>query len=140
MLKQGIDEIGHRQLREELAPLLRKLGETGRPAAVTNRNKIEAVIVPARTFDEMAQAQADLGQLRNVLPLLLAAAAAGTAIPSETLDHFGLTGAFDWRSINAFQAAFPVRITHDESGAPLPTLRSARPAIAVELEDELTLE
>lgn len=139
MLKQGIDEIGHRQLREELAPLLRRLGETGRPTAVTNRNKVEAVIVPARVFDEMAQAQADLGQLRDVLPLLLAAAAAGAAIPSQTLDHFGLTGAFDWRAINAFQAAFPVRITHDEMGVPLAKLPAARPTAPDESEDELAL-
>jgi hypothetical protein len=29
---------------------------------------------------------------------------------------------FDWRALNAFQARYPVEITHDEEGHPLPTI------------------
>jgi hypothetical protein len=54
------------------------------------------------------------------LHLLVAAARAGLALPSETLEALGLELPFDWRAVNEFQARFPVALTHDEQGAPLP--------------------
>jgi antitoxin (DNA-binding transcriptional repressor) of toxin-antitoxin stability system len=126
-LKQRVEEVGHRQLREELAPLLRRLAKTGRPTAVTNRNRVEAFIVPAAAYGELERARDNLAELRDVLPLLLAGAAAGARIPSETLERLGIAPAFDWKRLNAFQAAFPVRITEDEEGGRLPKLR--RPMI-----------
>jgi PHD/YefM family antitoxin component YafN of YafNO toxin-antitoxin module len=139
MLKHELEEVGHRQLREQLAPLLRQLGETGRPTAVTNRNKVEAILVPAPMFEDLERARIDLDQLRNVVPLLLAAATAGAAIPSETLDQLGLTEKFDWRLLNAFQSAFPVRITHDDMGRPIPRLPRGRPVPVSESEDDLAM-
>jgi prevent-host-death family protein len=135
----GIEEIGHRELRESLAPLLRRMAETGRPAAVTNRNRLEAVLVPAPTFQELQQAQMDLAELRDVLPLLLAAAAAGASIPSTTLERLGVAPDFDWRRLNAFQAAFPIRLSQTEDGHELVRSRGASILAAEETTDELEL-
>ena len=126
-----LQEVGHRQLREELAPLLRRLSETGQPTAVTNRNRVEAVLIPPAEYDELAQARSDLAELRDVLPLLLAGAAAGARIPSTTLERLGIVSDFDWKRVNAFQAAFPIRISQDEEGHILPRLRTA-PLLSVE--------
>jgi hypothetical protein len=51
--------------------------------------------------------------------LLVAAAGAGVALPSETRETLGVEMPFDWRAVNEFQARFPVALTHDEQGAPL---------------------
>jgi PHD/YefM family antitoxin component YafN of YafNO toxin-antitoxin module len=134
-----IDEVGHRQLREELAPLLRRLAQTGRATAVTNRNRVEAILVPAAAYNDLERARNDLAELRDGLPLLLAAAAAGASIPSTTLERLGLGGTFDWRRVNAFQAAFPIRISQDEEGGPLPRLRPATIMPVEESPEELDL-
>lgn len=136
-MKQRIPEIGHRQLREELAPLLRRLAQSGGPAAVTNRNRVEAFLVPAATFEELERARDSLAELRDVLPLLLAAAAAGAGIPSSTLERLGIEVDLDWRRINAFQAAFPIRITQDEEGRRLTKLPIAMHRPIEETEEDL---
>jgi len=123
---EDIEQVGHRKLRENLSPLLRRLTKSGRMAAVTNRNKVEAVLVPARAFEEWAHAKADLGRLRQVMPLLMAAVSAGVAIPSETIQALGIQFEFDWKRLNAFQAAFPIRISHGEEGHPLASMPSPR--------------
>lgn len=138
-MTQPIQEVGHRQLREELAPLLRRLAQTGRPTAVTNRNRVEAVLVPAAAYKELERARNDLAELRDVLPLLVAAAAAGASIPSSTMARLGLKGDFDWRRVNAFQAAFPIRITQGEGGDRLPQLRRAAHIPVDESVEELEL-
>lgn len=138
MIKHEL-QVGHRQLREELADLLRQVGETGGPTAVTNRNRVEAVLLSATRFEELQRKELDLDQLRDVVPLLLAAAAAGAAIPSEALDRFGLKANFDWRLLNAFQSAFPIHITHDETGRRLPSLPRAIPMTVLESDDELAM-
>ena len=71
------------------------------------------------------------------MPLLIAAVSAGAAIPSETLDSLGIKFDFDWRRLNAFQAAFPTRITHGEGGEPLPKMPAIRHIPVLEADDEL---
>src|SRR5207302_9364591 len=97
----------------------------------------EAYLVPEAVFSQWATAQADLGRLRQALPLLMAAVSAGAAIPSETLRAIGIEYEFDWEKLNAFQATFPISITHDETGKPLPHLSSAMPVPTHESDDEI---
>ncbi len=135
-----IRAIGHRQLREELAPLLRELTEARAAAAVTNRNKVEAFLVPAPLYQELAQARDDLDQLRGLVPLLMAAVSAGAAIPSDALKRSGIHIEFDWKRVNLFQAAYPVHITHDEEGRNLPTTPPIMHHAIGESDEELDLK
>lgn len=69
--------------------------------------------------------------------MLQAAVAAGVSLPSDTLDRLGLNPPeFDWRALNAFQARYPVEITHDEDGRPLPAAVSVTHTPVTEAEDE----
>jgi len=67
----------------------------------------------------------------------MAAVSAGAAIPSQTLDSLGVQFEFDWQRLNAFQAAFPISITHDENGKPLAKMTNAQPAPTLESDDEI---
>ena len=138
-MDRQIDEIGHRELRERLGPVLKRISKSGRMAAVTNRNRIEAVLVPASMFDQWAKAKADLERLKGVMPLLMAAVSAGATIPSETLENLELELPFDWRRLNALQAAFPITISQDEQGQPLPTMPSIHHNPMAESDEELIL-
>lgn len=91
-------------------------------------------------WSELRSRTQEAERLRAALPLLLAAARAGVAVPSETFETLGLPVAEDWRALNALVAALPVRLTHDPEGQPLP----AQPAHlslqrVSEDEDELVL-
>lgn len=69
--------------------------------------------------------------------MLRAAVAARVSLPSDTLDRLGLSPPeCDWRALNAFQARYPVEITHDERGCPLPPAVSVTHTPVTEAEDE----
>jgi PHD/YefM family antitoxin component YafN of YafNO toxin-antitoxin module len=142
-----VKEIGRRQLRERLAPLLNDLEKGRTLAAVTNRNKVEAFLVPVplfeeyeQAFDERDQAQGELRELRDLVPLLIAALSSGAAIPSELLSRAGIRLDYDWKKINALQAAYPLRITHDEEGRPLATMPPISHHPIAESDEEFELE
>lgn len=115
-----VELVGRRDLRHHTGEVLARTIEVGRTAAVTNRNRIEAYLVPAGDFEALREQADELERLQGVLPLLLAAADANVALPSETLGRLGVAPPLDWRALNAFQAAYPVELTHGEDGEPLP--------------------
>lgn len=121
----NVIEVGHRELRENLRGVLDRLTATGKPSVVTNRRQVEAVMVTAETFDALEKDRAALAELRGLVPMLVAAVAAGAAIPSETLSRLGVSIPFDWRALNRFQAAYPIRITQDEEGHPIDSVQAS---------------
>ncbi|HET8751953.1 MAG TPA: hypothetical protein VFM43_05455 [Gaiellaceae bacterium] len=131
-----VERVGHRGLRDGLNAFLGRSIHKGRIAVLTNRNEDECFLVPPERFEEMAEAEASLGLLKTTLPLLLTAARAGAAIPSETLDQLGIEIPFDWKALNLFQAHYPVTITHGQEGDALPVLATATPMMISEAEDD----
>lgn len=71
-------------------------------------------------------------ELRSTLPLLLAAATAGVAIPSETLSRLvpGLDNS--WEAVAHFAASFPVELTRGEGGEPIAHGRLRGADVAIE--------
>jgi len=112
--------VNHRTLKDQQGRVFREEVARGRTVAITNNNEVDGYLVPPRTYEEARQALDDLQLMKAALPLLVAAARVGVAIPSDTLETLGVELPFDWRALNEFQARFPIALTHDEQGAPLP--------------------
>lgn len=91
--------------------------------AVTHYNDVEGYLVSADQMRDMTERlskmEAREQELRQTLPLVLAAAKAGVAIPSETLARFAPGLDESWESIAEFAAAFPLRLSAGERGEPL---------------------
>lgn len=137
--KPEVESIGRRELKHELGRVLARTVARGHPAALTNHGAVEAFLVPPRAYEELRDAEGEVARLRAALPLLVAAASAGVAIPSESLERLGIDLDFDWRALNAFQARFGVPITHGDDGAPLPPMPSTAPLSVEESDEELVL-
>lgn len=125
----GVDahSVGHTELRARLRDVLGRLREADRPVAVTNHNRVEAILVAPADFGRMSHAEEELERLRSTMPILIAALKTGVAYPADSLR--GLLGtelSLDWRRMNAFQAAFPAQIAGDEDGTALPAATSAK--------------
>lgn len=135
-LRVGTKEFRTQVSARKIRALLRKhrAVEVGR-----YRGEPDAVVLAPEVFEELVSDHDQLESLRDALPLLLAALRSGVAIPSDTLDRLGVELPADgWQDLNAFQAAFPLELTHGEDGAPLAraSVGTARPfeEIAEELE------
>ncbi|MGH2988164.1 MAG: hypothetical protein ACRDLO_15975, partial [Solirubrobacterales bacterium] len=76
---------------------------------------------------------------REAIPLLMAAAAAGAAVPSRTLRELGIEIPFDWRALNRFTAATAVTFTEGEGGELWAVAPTAMPEAVIEDETELAL-
>lgn len=135
----NIEAVGHVELRSHLPEVIGRLTTANPAVAVTNRNRVEAILVDPAGYEELTEAGEELARVRATLPILVAAMTSGTAFPSESLR--GLVGtdlAIDWRRMNAFQASFPVETTHGEDGHPLPAPpKVLRHEPIDELDDEL---
>ncbi len=117
-----LEHVGVRDLKNRLSAVLDGSVRQGRAVLVTNHNRPDAVLLSPAAYEELVAERERREQLGSTVAMLLAAVAAGVSIPSETLEELGLAPAeFDWRALNAFQARYPVDITHDEEGRPLPT-------------------
>ncbi len=98
---------------------------------VTHYNSVDAYLVsPGRMRDmatRIASADEREREIQATLPLILAAARAGVAIPSESLDRIAPGLDDSWQAIAEFAAAFPLRLSRGEHGEPLTrgTLRAA---------------
>ena len=115
-----IDRVSHVELRDHLSEVVRSVRD-GRRVAVTNHNRIEVYIVAESELASLSDAAAERDRIRSVVPLLLAAVKSGVAFPSEALRSLiGSELLIDWSAMNAFQAAFPIEVTHDDQGQPLP--------------------
>lgn len=82
-------------------------------------------------------------ELRETLPLVLAAARAGVAIPSESLERIAPDLDRSWRAVAEFAAAFPVHLSRGEYGEPLTRARlraAAGPIGEYGDDDELNLD
>ena len=112
--------VGHRQLRERLGPVLEEVCASGTAVEIVNRGRPEAVVISHEAFLRLSSADRELGEVRASVALLLAAAGAGAAIPSETLHRLGIVIPLDFDRLQSFQAHFPARVTGDERGQPLP--------------------
>lgn len=112
-------EITHRALKNEQGRVFREIDERG-VVAVRNRDRIDGILMSPSIFADLRSRADEAQRLRAVLPLLLAAARTGVAIPSETFETLGIPGRYDWEALDDLLAALPVTITHGEEGEPLP--------------------
>lgn len=128
------EAVGHRRLKNHLSEVLRETVEKGEAVPISNRGEVDGYLMPPTVVEELEQAE----RLRETLPLLMAAVAAGAAIPSQTLRNLGIEIPFDWRALNRFSARTPISFTQGEDGEPWIALPDARPEKL--LEDEADFE
>jgi len=127
------ETVGHRRLKNHLPEVLRESVHQGEAVPISNRGKVDGYLMPPGVVEELERAE----RLRETLPLLMAAAAAGAAIPSQTLRDLGIEIPFDWRALNRFTARMPVAFTQGEDGEPWIAPPDAQPEPV--LEDEVDL-
>jgi antitoxin (DNA-binding transcriptional repressor) of toxin-antitoxin stability system len=115
--------------------------------AVTHYNEVDAYLVPPAQLSDMAARlnEADIREreLRDTLPLVLAAARAGVAIPSESLERIVPTLDQSWRAVAEFAASFSLRLSRGEHGEPLTRGRLHAAAAPIEEfgeDDDLILD
>jgi hypothetical protein len=131
-------EITHRTLKNEQGRVFREIDDKG-VVAVRNRDRVDGILMSPTKFAELRARADDLDRLRAALPLLLAAARTGVAIPSETFETLGIPGRGDWQALSERLADVPITITHGEDGEPLPDLSGVDLSTEAvgELDDEL---
>jgi PHD/YefM family antitoxin component YafN of YafNO toxin-antitoxin module len=134
------DTIGHRKLKNQLGKVFEQTVGRGRAAAITNRNRVDAYLVPPEAFEEMQRATEEVERLKETISLLLIAVSAGVAIPSQTLKALDIELPFTWQELNAFQARFPIKITHSEEGLPLAPAPELTHQMVEESDEELIFE
>jgi antitoxin (DNA-binding transcriptional repressor) of toxin-antitoxin stability system len=129
------EPVGRRKVKNQLSAVLRETVERGVAAPISNRGEVDAYLVPPEARDELERAE----RLREAIPLLMSAAAAGAAVPSQTLRDIGIEIPFEWRALNRFTARGDVTFTEAEDGEPWVVAPAAEPEIVVEDETELDL-
>jgi hypothetical protein len=127
--------VGHRRVKNELPAVIRDTVGRGLIAPITNRGEVDAYLVPPEAREELERAE----RLREAIPLLMAAAAAGAAIPSQTLRELGIEIPFEWRALNRFTARTAVAFTEGEDGEPWVAAPEAVPETVLEDETELSV-
>jgi len=113
-------------------------GHAGEPFALGPYGRPEVVVIPAELFQQMADARRQLNEMSRTMPILLAAAQAGVAFPSESLAALGYRPEFDANKLADFVSHFAVADTHNEEGQPLSESRVSLAHEPVE-EDDLEL-
>jgi antitoxin (DNA-binding transcriptional repressor) of toxin-antitoxin stability system len=129
------EPVGRRRVKNHLSAVLRETVARGVAAPIANRGEVDAYIVPPEARAELERAE----RLREAIPLLMSAAAAGAAVPSQTLRDLGIEIPFDWRELNRFTARADVTFTVGEEGEPWAVAPAAEPEIVAEDETELDL-
>jgi antitoxin (DNA-binding transcriptional repressor) of toxin-antitoxin stability system len=129
------EPVGRRKVKNQLSAVLRETVERGVGAPITNRGEVDAYLVPPEARAELERAE----RLREAIPLLMSAAAAGAAVPSQTLRDIGIEIPFEWRALNRFTARADVTFTEGEDGQPWLVAPAAEPEIVVEDDTELDL-
>jgi prevent-host-death family protein len=127
------ETVGHRKLKNHLSEVLRETVQRGEAVPISNRGRVDGYLMPPGVIEELDHAE----KLRETLPLLMAAAASGAAIPSQTLRDLGIEVPFDWKSLNRFTARTPVTFTQGENGEPWVALAGEPEAV---LEDDADFE
>ena len=121
-------------MKNHLSEVLRETVQLGEAVPISNRGKVDGYLMPPSVVEELERAE----KLKETLPLLMAAAASGAAIPSQTLSDLGIEIPFDWRALNRFTARTPIVFTQGENGEPWVGLPDAQPQPM--LEDEADFE
>lgn len=127
--------VGHRRVKNEFPAVLRETVGRGLAVPITNRGEVDAYLVPPEAREALEHAE----RLRDAIPLLMAAAAAGAAVPSQTLRDLGIEIPFDWRALNRFTARTAVTFTEGEDGEPWAVAPAALPEPVAEDDTELRL-
>ncbi|GAB2447097.1 hypothetical protein GCM10027062_30850 [Nocardioides hungaricus] len=111
--------VSSTDLHEKTKDALERV-RVGQCVAITRYNAVDAVLVPPARMRAMnariAAADQREREFETTVPLILAAARSGVAIPSETLDRVAPGLDASWQAIAEFAAAFPLRLTHGEHG------------------------
>lgn len=127
--------VGHRRIKNHLSQVLRETVHQGMIAPVSNNGEIDAYLVPVEAMEQVALAE----RLQETIPLLMAAVAAGAALPSQTLRDLGVEIPLDWRQLNRFTTQTAVTFTSGEDGEPWVAMPSATPERVVESDVEIDL-
>lgn len=108
----------HKSTREALVRV-----REGTCLAITHYNELEGYLVPAARLVEMTQrlqaCEARERELRESLPLVLAAAQSGVDIPSESLERIAPGLDTSWRAVAEFASQYPLHLHRGEHGEPL---------------------
>ena len=129
------ESVGHRRLKNHLSEVLRETVHRGRAVPISNRGKVDGYLVPPEAAEELERAQ----RLRETLPLLMAAAASGAALPSHTLQSLGIEIPFEWRALNRFTARAPVTFTQGEDCEPWIAMPDAESQTVIEDDTDFDL-
>ena len=138
--RSTLPRLGHRQLRGQLGPILGQIHRVRGAVEVVNDGQREVVVMDHDLFTQLVDSHQDAAALRESLPLLIAAAAAGVSIPSQTLNRLGIDLPADPEALKRFRSGYPVRFTHDEDGTRLAEATTvATEGVGEADEDELVL-
>lgn len=113
------------------------------PVVTVGRYKDEAsaVVLAPERYAELQEAEGRWAHVRTILPLLMAAVRAGVAIPSSTLDGYGIElDDESWQALNQLQRIMPVRIDADEEGHPITRGSVSSASYVEELDEELVVD
>lgn len=139
MSAEEVVAIGHRELRNNLAHALAETVKQERTGLITCRNRPDGYLVSPGRYAALRAAEMRVQRMADTVPLLLAAAGAGAAIPSESVAALGITLPFDWHLINELQARVPVALSSDEEGTPITRGSAGTVTAPPEVDDELVL-
>ena len=129
------ETVGHRRLKNHLSEVLRETVHQGVGVPISNHGQVDGYLMPPEALEQLEHAE----RLREALPLLMAASAAGAAVPSQTLRDLGIEIPFDWRALNRFTSRAPVTFTQGADGEPWIALPDAEPGSAIEDEADFDL-
>jgi len=113
-------------------------GHAGEPFALGPHGRPEVVVMPSELYQRMADSLRQLDEMSRTMPILVAAAQAGVAFPSESLAALGYRPEFNANKLAEFVSHFSGGPVHDEEGQPLPESRIPLAHEPVE-EDDLEL-
>jgi len=95
-------------------------GHASQPFALGPHGRPEVVVVPSQLYQGMVDQCRRLEEMSRTIPILLTAAQAGVAFPSDSLAALGYRPQFDATRLANFVSHLALGATHDEEGQPLP--------------------
>ena len=78
-----IRSVGHVELRNHLPEVVGRLSPEEPSLALTNRNRVEAIILSPAAFDRLAGADEERRRVLDALPVLVAAVGTGWRSPRK---------------------------------------------------------
>jgi len=132
----GLDTFAYGEFRSEYRHIID--GHVGEPFALGRYGRPEVIVVPQELYQQMADAYRQVDDMSRTMPILVAAAQAGVAFPSESLARLGYRPDFDANKLADYVSRFVGGPTHDEHGQ---RLHESRVPLAHEpvQEDDLEL-